>query len=42
MFAMYLGAIDIGGTKTISAVTDESGTLLSSRQFETIRVRVPL
>ncbi len=37
MFAMYLGAIDIGGTKTISAVTDEFGTLLSSRQFETIR-----
>ena len=34
---MYLGAIDIGGTKTISAVTDEAGNLLASRQFETIR-----
>mgnify|MGYP004640342337 CR=1 FL=1 len=37
LFAMYLGAIDIGGTKTISAVTDEAGTLLASCQFETIR-----
>lgn len=34
---MYIGAIDMGGTKTIAAVTDETGTLLARRQFPTVR-----
>ncbi len=37
VFAMYIGAIDIGGTKTIAAVTDETGALLARRKFETVR-----
>ena len=33
---MYIGAIDIGGTKTITAVIDENGKILEKDQFPTV------
>ena len=33
---MYIGAIDIGGTKTITAVIDETGNILHKEQFPTV------
>lgn len=33
---MYIAALDIGGTKTIAAVTDESGMVLSKVTFPTL------
>lgn len=32
---MYIGSIDIGGTKTITAVTDDNGCIISKKTFST-------
>ena len=33
---MYIGAIDVGGTKTMAGVVDERGRLLAKAQFPTL------
>ena len=33
---MYIGALDIGGTKTITAITDEKGNVIDSVNFPTL------